>query len=93
MADEVSIEELRANLDAILRRVAGGEELTVTIDGVAFASLKAPPPQTWVPKERYLPMLLNRPVDPEFFKLLDELEPEGADDLGDRLKRFYGDDL
>ncbi|MCW2995537.1 MAG: hypothetical protein JWQ18_3032 [Conexibacter sp.] len=93
MADEVSIEELRANLDAIMRRVYGGEEIAVVSDGRVVAELKPPPPQTWVPKERYLPLVENRPVDPELFKLLAELEPEGTDDQGERLKRFYGEDL
>jgi antitoxin (DNA-binding transcriptional repressor) of toxin-antitoxin stability system len=92
MADEVSIEELRADLEAVLRRVAGGERLTITIDGVAFAELKPPPPQKWVPKERYLPMLENRPVDPEFFEMLREVQGEDGDEQGERLKRFYGDE-
>jgi antitoxin (DNA-binding transcriptional repressor) of toxin-antitoxin stability system len=91
MADEVSIEELRANLDAILRRVDGGEQIAVTIDGRVVAELAPPPPQTWVPKERYLPMLERRPVDPEFFAMLREVQGEDGDEQGERLKRFYGD--
>jgi prevent-host-death family protein len=92
MADEVSIEELRANLDGILRRVYAGERLTLTVDGRPVAELAPPPPQTWVPKERYLPMLENRPVDPEFFEMLREVQGEDGDEQGERLKRFYGDE-
>lgn len=80
--DSVASRELRNHTADVLRRVANGEELAVTVRGVTVAELKPPAdrrPQFFT--RRDLAGLLGVQADPGLRDDLDVLSGETTDDL------------
>jgi prevent-host-death family protein len=80
VSDEVSVRELRNHTADVLRRVEGGERLTVTVDRRPVAELVPLPARaTWVPKQRALDALVQ--ADPGLRTDLADALPDIIDDL------------
>ncbi|MCO5314650.1 MAG: type II toxin-antitoxin system prevent-host-death family antitoxin [Solirubrobacterales bacterium] len=89
MSVEVASRELRNNTAGLLRRVEAGEEIVITVRGKPVARLEPlrPTRRRPIPRAEMAERLRNRPVDPEFHKLLDELSESTAEDGLDELWR------
>lgn len=79
---EVSSRQLREDTDGILRRVAAGEDMAVTVDGRPVAVLQ-PIPGTgrWIPRTESLAMVGEASADPGLAAELRGLAPDSTDDL------------
>lgn len=79
---EVASRELRNNTRALLDRVEAGEEITITVDGRAVAVL-APigGKPRWMPRDKFLRMLIGHQADPGLTAELRALMPETTDDI------------
>jgi prevent-host-death family protein len=82
--DEVALRDLRNNTSDVLRRVEGGEQLTVTVNGRGVARL-VPLPR----RPQFLPwqQLLADQADPGLGEELRELLPDTTDDIEDPWSR------
>ncbi|MBU6364866.1 MAG: type II toxin-antitoxin system prevent-host-death family antitoxin [Gemmatimonadetes bacterium] len=74
--DSVSVRDLRNNGGRVLRRVAGGETLTVTMDGEPIAELRpvpgrAIPATTLLTRWRHLPPVEHRKLRTDLYRVLD----------------------
>ena len=81
---EVASRELRNDTRGLLRRVAAGEDIVITVDGQPVASL-APirlRPR-WIPATDFVVRMAGRQADPE---LLAELRTSLAPDTTDELR-------
>lgn len=79
---DVASRELRNNTRALLDRVAGGESITITVDGRAVAVLapvvRAP---RWMTRTEFARMVLAQQADPALAGELRDLTPDKTDDL------------
>lgn len=86
MSVEVASRELRNHTADLLRRVAAGEEIVITVRGKPVAALTPLKPgrRRPIPRAEMAERLRSRPVDPAFHELLDELsetvEEDGLDE-------------
>lgn len=80
--DSVASRELRNHTRAILDRVAAGEELLITIDGLPVGRLLplARKPH-WMPRQTLLHHLAQAKPDPTLREELAALAPDTTDDL------------
>ena len=80
MAD-VASRELRNNTRALLERVAAGEDITITVDGIAVARLVRPGRKPrWMARDEFLRNVQGHQADPG---LLDELRAMMPDTTAD----------
>lgn len=81
---EVASRELRNNTAGLLRRVQGGEDVTVTVNGKPVAVLTAhhPPRRRLVSRTEFLQRLHQAPADPGLRADLAALAGDTTDDLG-----------
>lgn len=81
---EVASRELRNDTAGLLRRVQGGEEITVTVNGKAVAILTAlqPTRRRWLSRDELLRRLDRAQADPALRRELAELAGETTDELG-----------
>lgn len=80
---EVASRELRNDTAGLLRRVQGGEDITVTVNGKAVARLSAlqPTRRRWLSRDELLRRLDRTQADPALRQELGELVGETTDDL------------
>lgn len=79
---EVASRELRNNTRSLLDRVAGGERITITVDGRAVAELRSLTTRPrWLPRERFVHDVLANQADPGLSADLAALSDETTDDL------------
>ena len=78
----IASRELRNNTRALLDRVAAGEEVTITVDGLPVARV-CPLEQRprALQRELFLQMLARHRADPGLTVFLAELNSETTDDL------------
>jgi len=74
--DSVSVRDLRNNGGRVLQRVAGGETLTVTMDGEPIAELRPVPGRalsatTLLTRWRHLPPVDHRTLRADLDRVLD----------------------
>lgn len=81
---DVPVRELRNNTADVIRRVQGGDDVTITSNGVAIATLVpvAVGRRSSVPRRELLNSLRNRQADPGLRRDLAELAGDTTDDLG-----------
>jgi prevent-host-death family protein len=78
----VASRELRNQTRSLLDRVAGGEEIAITVDGRPVAVLAPLPHRTrWMPREQFLHRLAAHQADPALRDVLAALAPDTTDDL------------
>jgi prevent-host-death family protein len=80
---EVASRELRNDTAGLLRRVQGGEDITVTVNGKAVARLSAlqPTRRRWLSRDELLRRLDRTQADPALRQELGELVGDTTDDL------------
>lgn len=82
MSDAVSARDLRNHTSAVLRRVEGGERLTVTVSRRPVAELRPLPRRAqWVPTSVAWPRLRDALADPGLREQLRQALPDTTDDL------------
>lgn len=81
---EVASRELRNDTAGLLRRVQGGEDVTVTVNGKPVALLTAlqPARRRWLSRTELLRRLDSAQADPALRQELDALAGDTTDDLG-----------
>ena len=78
----VASRQLRNNTRELLERVAGGEKLTITVDGRAVASLHPVGSRPrWMPKAAFLDQVVAHQADAGLTEELVRLAPDTTDDL------------
>lgn len=79
---EVAARDLRNNTRGVLRRVADGEEVVITVSGRPVATLHplAERPR-WLSRSEFVRRLASRQADPALADDLRELAPDTTDDL------------
>lgn len=79
----VAARELRNDTAGVLRRVQGGEEVTVTVHGKPVAQLipLPPPGPRWLPRAELARRLRTAQADPALRDDLERLAGETTDDL------------
>lgn len=80
---EVASRELRNDTAGLLRRVQGGEDVTITVNGKAVARLIAlqPTRRRWLSRDELLRRLERTQADPGLRQELSELAGDTTDDL------------
>ncbi|QSB14990.1 type II toxin-antitoxin system Phd/YefM family antitoxin [Natronosporangium hydrolyticum] len=80
----VASRELRNDTAGVLRRVAAGEEVIVTVSGEPVAKLSplAPARRRWLPRAEVASRLRGAQADPGLRDDLAELAGDTTDDLG-----------
>lgn len=81
--DTVASRELRNNTAGVLRRVAAGEQLDITVNGERRARL-APLPTSrrrWMSREEFADLLANHQADPGLRDDLAWISGDTTDDL------------
>jgi prevent-host-death family protein len=79
---EVASRELRNNTRGLLDRVASGEEITITVDGIAVATLQPIEQRpTWMNSADFMRKLARYQADPGLTAELRALSPDTTDDL------------
>jgi prevent-host-death family protein len=79
---EVASRQLRNETRALLDRVAGGEDITITVDGVPVAKLVPPETrQRWMPRDTFTGHILGHQADPGLAADLSALAPDTTADL------------
>lgn len=74
--------ELRNQTRSLLDRVAGGEEITITVDGRPVALLGPLPHRTrWMPRDRFLQAILTNTADTALRQELGQLAADTTDDV------------
>jgi prevent-host-death family protein len=79
---EVASRELRNDTRGLLRRVAAGEDIIITLDGEPVAALR--PLQRkprWVQRNEFVRLLYGRQSDPGLGEELRVLAPDMTDEL------------
>jgi prevent-host-death family protein len=81
---DVPVRELRNNTADVIRRVQGGDDVTITSNGVAIATLVpvSAGRRSSMPRRELLNGLRHRQADPGLRRDLAELAGETTDDLG-----------
>lgn len=78
---EVASRELRNSTRALLDRVAGGESITVTVDGRPVAQLQPVARRSrWVPRADFVASVLGAQADPGLVDDLRDLAGEMTDE-------------
>ena len=78
----VASRELRNQTRSLLDRVAGGEEIAITVDGRPVAVLAPLPHRTrWMPRELFLHRLAAHQADAGLRDEFTALAPDTTDDL------------
>ncbi len=78
----VAARELREQTDSLLERVAGGEQIAITVDGRPVAVLAPLPRRTlWMKRELFLHRFAAHRADPALRDELTALAPDTTDDL------------
>jgi prevent-host-death family protein len=81
MAD-VASRELRNNTRQLLDRVAAGEQITITVDGIPMATLQPiARRQRWMAREEFVNRVLEHQADAALGSELDDLTPDLTDEL------------
>jgi prevent-host-death family protein len=79
---EVASRELRNDTRGVLRRVADGEDVVITVGGRAVAVLSPLHHRPrWVSRAQFVQRVPGRQADPGFAAELAELAPDTTDDL------------
>lgn len=80
----VASRDLRNHTADVLRQVAEGETVTITVNGVPVAEMTRPrsTKRAFIPKEELLEFLEHNQADPGLRDDLAELAGETTDDLG-----------
>lgn len=79
---EVASRELRNNTRGLLERVAAGEEVTITVDGLPMAVLRPVGRRPrWIGREEFVQTVIRRQADPALATDLSELAPDTTDEL------------
>jgi prevent-host-death family protein len=76
--------ELRNNITRVLREVEAGEHIRITVNGRPVADLvpvEEGYPRTFVPAEVSDRMLRDRPVDPDFYRDIEFVTEQTADEM------------
>jgi prevent-host-death family protein len=74
--------QLRNQTRSLLDRVAGGEHITITVDGRPVARLVPPEArERWMPRETFAARILEHQADPALAADLGELVPDTTADL------------
>jgi prevent-host-death family protein len=82
---EVASRELRNSTRALLDRVAGGEAITITVDGRPVAVLQpAGRRPRWLNREEFIRRILAHQADAALRTELRSLAPDTTDDLPPR---------
>ncbi|MEN4476584.1 type II toxin-antitoxin system prevent-host-death family antitoxin [Mycolicibacterium cosmeticum] len=81
---EVASRDLRDNTAGLLRRVAAGEDITITVKGKPVARLSPyqPPRRRWIQRDELLSRLERTQADTGLRHDLNELAGDTTDDLG-----------
>ena len=81
---EVASRDLRNNTAGLLRRVAAGEDITITVKGKPVARLSPyqPPRRRWIRRDELLSRLERAQADTGLRHDLNELAGDTTDDLG-----------
>ncbi|BEL41812.1 type II toxin-antitoxin system Phd/YefM family antitoxin [Mycobacteroides abscessus] len=81
---EVASRDLRNNTAGLLRRIAAGEDITITVKGKPVARLSPyqPPRRRWIRREELLSRLERTQADTGLRHDLNELAGDTTDDLG-----------
>jgi prevent-host-death family protein len=83
MAD-VASRELRNNTRAILDRATAGEEVTITVDGRAVATLRPVPRRPrFMGRAEFIETILAHPADAAMRAVIRDLAPDTTDDLAE----------
>jgi prevent-host-death family protein len=79
---EVASRELRNDTRGLLRRVAAGEDIVITVDGQAVAVLRPLRQRPrWINRKEFARRLARRQADSALFEELRGLAPDTTDDL------------
>jgi len=79
---EVASRELRNDTRGLLRRVAAGEDLTITVEGRPVAVLhRLSAARRWMPRSELVRRLAAAQADPGLASELADLSPDTTDDL------------
>jgi len=79
---EVASRELRNDTRGLLRRVAAGEDIVITVDGQAVAVLRPLRERPrWISAKDFTRRLAGRQADPGLLFELRALSPDTTDDL------------
>jgi prevent-host-death family protein len=79
---EVASRELRNDTRGLLRRVAAGEDIVITVDGLPVAALRPLSQRPrWVTGSDFARRLARRQADPGLLAELRALAPDTTDDL------------
>lgn len=79
---EVASRELRNRTRSLLDRVAGGERITITVDGRPVAELVPPSSRPrWLAKQQFLNHVVDAQADAGLSAELAALSDETTDDL------------
>ncbi len=78
----VASRQLRNNTRELLARVEGGEEVTITVDGRAVATLHPVGSRPrWMPRAAFLDRVVGHQADAGLTDALHRLAPDTTDDL------------
>jgi prevent-host-death family protein len=81
---EVASRELRNDTRGLLRRVAAGEDIVITVDGQAVAVLRPLRERPrWIDAKDFTRRLAGRQADPALLSELRALSPDTTDDLSE----------
>lgn len=79
---EVASRELRNNTRGLLHRVAAGEDIVITVDGIPVAALRPLERRPrWIGGPDFIRRLARRQADPGLAAELRGLAPDNTDDL------------
>lgn len=79
---EIASRELRNNTRQLLEQVAGGEPVTITVNGRAVAELRPVGRRAgWMAREEFVRTVLAHQADSGLAKDLANLSPDSTDDL------------
>jgi prevent-host-death family protein len=79
---EVASRELRNDTRGLLRRVAAGEEIVITVDGEPVAELRPRRRRPrWIERGDFIGRLSGRQADPALLSEIRGLAPDTTDDL------------
>ena len=79
---EIASRELRNNTRGLLRRVASGEDIVITVDGQPVAALRSLNLRPrWISRADFARRLARRQADPGLQAELRVLSPDMTDDL------------
>lgn len=82
MTSSVASRELRNSTRALLDRVAAGEEIVITVDGLPVARLEPiERRRRWISREEFVRSILPYRADAQMAKDIRDLAPDTTDDL------------